>query len=119
MQRAFLKDHSPSGVGLDDMSVLGPIFVLKLRSSPAGYTRKLVTELLLYPDDSQILELCTKGPPAEAFQVAAETRASCLSEAWTLPLNSRRRLARCSSSSLSAPSRPPLQRHRRSHVSPL
>ena len=29
----------------------------------------------LYPDGSRILELSTKCAPAEAFQVAAETRA--------------------------------------------
>ena len=40
-----------------------------------GLDRKLVAELWLYPDGSRILELSTKCAPAEAFQVAAETRA--------------------------------------------
>ena len=35
----------------------------------------MVAELWLYPDGSRILELSTKCAPAEAFQVAAETRA--------------------------------------------
>ena len=35
----------------------------------------MVAELWLYPDGSRILELSTKCPPAEAFQVAAEARA--------------------------------------------
>jgi hypothetical protein len=35
----------------------------------------LVAELWLYPDGSRILELSTKCVPAEAFDVAAETRA--------------------------------------------
>jgi hypothetical protein len=61
-------------VALDDLAVLGPIFVLKLRSSPKGFDRKLVTELWLYPDGSRILELSTKCKPDEAFDVAAETR---------------------------------------------
>jgi hypothetical protein len=49
--------------------------VLKLKGSPEGFGRKLVTELWLYPDGSRILELSTKAEPAEAFQAAAETRA--------------------------------------------
>jgi hypothetical protein len=55
--------------------VLGPINVLKLKFSPTGYNRRLVAELWMYPDGSRILELSTKCAPAEAFQVAAETRA--------------------------------------------
>ena len=49
--------------------------MLKLKFAPKGYDRKLVAELWLYPDNSMILELSTKCAPAEAFQVAAETRA--------------------------------------------
>ena len=43
---------------------------------PRDYARKLVAELWLYPETRRILELSTKCAPAEAFQVAAETRAS-------------------------------------------
>jgi hypothetical protein len=74
-QRAFYAEHAPEGVALDDLSVLGPIFVLKLRFAPKGFDRKLVAEMWLYPDNSRILELSTKCAPSEAFQVAAETRA--------------------------------------------
>jgi hypothetical protein len=74
-QRAFFAAHAPDGVGLDDLAVLGPIFVLKLKFSPSGYDRRLVSELWLYPDGSRILELSTKCSPAEPFEVAAETRA--------------------------------------------
>jgi hypothetical protein len=74
-QRALFGEHAPAGLGLDDLTVLGPVFVLKLKWSPDGYARKLVAELWLYPDNSQILELSTKCAPSEAFQVAAETRA--------------------------------------------
>jgi len=73
-QRAFYADHAPDGVGLDDLSVLGPIFVLKLKFSPKQLERRLVAELWLYPDGSRVLELSTKCAPSEAFQVAAETR---------------------------------------------
>jgi hypothetical protein len=55
--------------------MLGPLLVLKLKSTAEGFDRKLVTELWLYPDGSRILELSTKALPSEAFQVAAEARA--------------------------------------------
>ena len=74
-QRAFFKTHAPNGVALEDLSVLGPINVLKLKFSPKGYDRKLVAEMWLYPDNTRILELSTKCAPGEAIQVAAETRA--------------------------------------------
>src|SRR5262245_51425967 len=74
-QRAFYAEHAPEGIGLDDLSILGPVLVLKLKFSPEGYARRLVAELWLYPDGSRILELSTKCKPGEAFQVAAETRA--------------------------------------------
>jgi hypothetical protein len=74
-QRAFYEAHAPDGIGLDDLAVLGPVNLLKLKYSPDGYDRKLVAELWMYPDGSRILELSTKCRPDEAFQVAAETRA--------------------------------------------
>jgi hypothetical protein len=74
-QRAFFSTHAPDGIELDDLSVLGPIFVLKLKFSPEGYDGKLVAEMWLYPDDSRILELSTKCLPADAFLAAAEARA--------------------------------------------
>jgi hypothetical protein len=73
-QRAFYDEHAPEGIALDDLSVLGPIFVLKLRFAPRGFDRRMVAEMWLYPDGSRILELSTKCAPAEAFEVAAETR---------------------------------------------
>ena len=74
-QRAFFAEHAPDGIEIDDLKVLGPIFVLKLKYSPEELGRRLVAELWLYPDDTRILELSTKCAPSEAFQVAAETRA--------------------------------------------
>ena len=73
-QRGFYEQHAPDGIALDDLSVLGPIFVLKLRYTPKELGRRVVAELWLYPDESRILELSTKCLPGEAFQVAAETR---------------------------------------------
>ena len=74
-QRAFYAAHAPDGLELDDLTLLGPIFVLKLNTTPPAFRRKLVTEMWLYPDGSRILELSTKCAPAEMFQVAAEARA--------------------------------------------
>jgi hypothetical protein len=74
-QRALYAAHAPEGLELDDLSTLGPIFVLKVKWTPEGFDRKLVAELWLYPDNSIIIELSTKCAPSEAFQVAAETRA--------------------------------------------
>ncbi len=74
-QRAFFATHAPDGVGLDDLAVLGPIFVLKLRFTPEGFRRRMVAEMWLYPDGSRILELSTKCLPSEAFQVVAESKA--------------------------------------------
>jgi hypothetical protein len=74
-QRAFFAEHAPEGIELDDLAILGPIFVLKLKFSPEGFARRMVAEMWLYPDGSRILELSTKCPPGEAFQVAAEARA--------------------------------------------
>jgi hypothetical protein len=74
-QRAFFDEHAPESIGLGDLGLLGPIFVLKLKASPTGYAGKLVAELWLYPDGSHILELSTKCAPEEAFRVAAEARA--------------------------------------------
>ena len=74
-QRAFYERHAPAGIELDDLGILGPVFVLKLRMYPPDYNRKLVAELWLYPDDSRILELSTKCLPSETFDVVAQTRA--------------------------------------------
>jgi hypothetical protein len=74
-QRRFYAAHAPDGLALDDLSVLGPITVMKLKLQPEELGRRLVTELWVYPDGSRILELSTKCRTAEPFQVAAETRA--------------------------------------------
>ena len=74
-QRALYAAHAPAGLELDDLSILGPLSVLKLKFAPEGFGRKLVAELWLYPDNSMILELSTKCAPSETFQVAAESKA--------------------------------------------
>ena len=74
-QRALYAAHAPDGLELEDLAILGPITVMKLKFAPEGLARKLVAELWLYPDGSRVAELSTRCAPGEAFQVAAETRA--------------------------------------------
>jgi hypothetical protein len=74
-QKAFYAAHAPDGLGLDDLTGLGPLFVLKMKGAPEGMDRRMVIELWLYPDGSRILELSTKCAPRDALQVAGETRA--------------------------------------------
>lgn len=73
-QRALIADRVPDGLQLEDLAVLGPINVLKLKFVPTDFRRKLVAELWIYPDTSRLLELSTKCEPAETFAVASETR---------------------------------------------
>lgn len=74
-QRRFYAEHAPAGVALDDLTLLGPVFVLKIKGTPPGTSHRIVAELWLYPDGSRILELSTKCAPGEALQVAGEVRA--------------------------------------------
>ncbi|HET8786737.1 MAG TPA: hypothetical protein VFM38_13945 [Candidatus Limnocylindrales bacterium] len=73
-QRAFFTEHAPAGIDLDRLVALGPTFILKSVFKPAEFGRRIVAELWLYQDGSRILEISTKSLPAEAFQVAAESR---------------------------------------------
>ena len=73
-QRALYRAHAPAGIELEDLAVLGPIFVLKLKWQPRDFERKMVAELWLYPNGERIFELSTRCLPSEAFQVATEAR---------------------------------------------
>jgi hypothetical protein len=73
-QRSFFSEHSPAGVELDDLAVLGPVHVLKLKVSPEGLGRRLAVEMWFYPDGSRILELSTKCAPADWFEAATSSR---------------------------------------------
>ena len=74
-QRELFSERAPDGLTLDDLAILGPINVLKLKMTPRAFGRKIAVELWNYPDGSRILELSTKCPPSEGFEVAAEVRA--------------------------------------------
>lgn len=73
-QRQFFETHAPSGITLDDLSVLGPIFVLKVRVTPSELGRRLVGELWLYPNGDRVVELSTKCLPGEGFDTAIAVR---------------------------------------------
>ncbi len=88
-QRQFYKDHAPAGITLDDLTPLGPTFLLKSRfDAQLGVTKRsiqpMVAELWFYPDGTRILELSTKCPPEDAFKVAADTRAYLLEQGVNL-----------------------------------
>jgi hypothetical protein len=74
-QRALFTQFAPSGVNLDDLAMLGPINILKLKFTPKDFARRMVAELWMYPGGTRILELSTKCAPAEAFDAAATTKA--------------------------------------------
>jgi hypothetical protein len=73
-QRRFYAEHAPEGITLDDLAVLGPIFVLKVKFSPAELHRKVVAEYWLYPNGDRILELSTKCAPPETTDVGVLIR---------------------------------------------
>lgn len=74
-QRAFFAAHSPEGLALDGLAVLGPILVLKMKLTPKDLARRLVLELWTYPDGSRVVELSTKAAPADALEAAVAARA--------------------------------------------
>jgi hypothetical protein len=73
-QKRFFAAHAPDGLALDDLSVLGPIFVLKGKLPKSAFSHRIVVEMWLYPDGSRILELSTKCLPDEGLRVAVEVR---------------------------------------------
>ena len=73
-QRHFYTEHAPAGLELDDLTVLGPIFVLKVKFSPENLKRTMVAEYWLYPNGERILELSTKCAPADTVRTAIEVR---------------------------------------------
>ena len=73
-QRALFSAHAPEGITFEDLSVLGPVFVLKLPFTPAELGRKLVAELWFYPNGTRILELSTKCLPADMLTAWSDVR---------------------------------------------
>jgi hypothetical protein len=73
-QREFFAQHAPEGLELDDLTALGPVNALKLKTAPKDLSHKLAVELWLYPDGSRILELSTKCAPRDLLDTATQTR---------------------------------------------
>jgi hypothetical protein len=73
-QRSFYAAHAPAGLALDDLAVLGPILVLKLKMRPKGFVGRMVAEMWIYPDGSRVVELSTKATPSESLNVAMHAR---------------------------------------------
>jgi len=73
-QREFYQAHAPKALKLNGLAILGPINILKLRFETKALNHKFVAEQWFYPDGTRVLELSTKCTPADAFQVAAQTR---------------------------------------------
>ena len=51
-QRALYAANAPEGIELDDLSILGPLPVIKVKFAPKEYGRRMVAELWMYPDNS-------------------------------------------------------------------
>jgi hypothetical protein len=62
-QRSLFGGQAPAGMELDDLVVLGPLNILKLKFAHQDYSRPMVVELWFYPDGSQILDLSAKCRP--------------------------------------------------------
>ena len=105
-QRAFYAAHAPEGLELDDLSVLGPIFVLKVTTYPETFDRKLVGELWTYPDGSRIVELSAKCLPGQGVDLMVGMIELFESVASTSPASSTPRPRPPSSSSPASFRRP-------------
>lgn len=62
----------PDGVGIDELSVFGPVDVRRLKISPQGADFRLAVERWSYPDGSSILEISTRCAARAAVRVAAQ-----------------------------------------------
>ncbi|MEV6637171.1 hypothetical protein AB0M54_41215 [Actinoplanes sp. NPDC051470] len=70
-QRKLFARYAPSGVGLRDLVVYGPVDVRKLSIKLRGIKGGLTAERWRYPDGSDLLELSTRCPVDEAEALAS------------------------------------------------
>ena len=61
-QRAFYDAHAPGGIALDDLSILGPIFVLKTKFTPERFAP---------PDGRRVLAVSRTPPPCSSCRPSA------------------------------------------------
>ena len=100
-QRALYATHAPKGLELDDLSILGPIFVLKLKFAPKGYARKLVAELWSIPTTRSSSSCRRSARPRRRSRSAQRREAFLTKHGIDLTASRRRRRRRRSSSSRS------------------
>jgi hypothetical protein len=75
-QRSFYAQHAPRALDLDALVAFGPVNVAKLKFVPRKFKgREGAAELWFYPDGSRLLEISTKCPRDDAFQLLTECRA--------------------------------------------
>ena len=84
---------------MDELNILGPIFVLKLRFVPPEFKRRVVAEIWLYPDGQRIMELSTKCAPGELLDTVVKPARCSRAMESRQPATSRRRQRRRWSSS--------------------
>ena len=65
-QKEFLASFYNGPIGLDDLTVLGPVKALRADIERAAMAYELTAEYWTLPDDSHLLEVSIKCPPEEA-----------------------------------------------------
>ncbi len=65
-QKAFLAEFYDGPLGLDDLTILGPVKTLRADIDRSGLAYELTAEYWTLPDDSHLLEVSIKCPPEEA-----------------------------------------------------
>src|SRR5215216_2018971 len=98
-QRALFRAHAPDAIELDDLAVLGPIFVLKLKWQPRGFARKMVAEMWLYPTAPASSSSRPNACRTRRSRSRPRRASSSASTGSTSPASSRPRHAPRSSSS--------------------
>jgi hypothetical protein len=98
-QRAFFTAHAPEGIGLDDLTMLGPITLLKLKFSPAACRRRLVAELWMYPTARGSWSCPPNTRPPRGSRSPPRHERSWPRRVWICPASSRPRPRRHSSTS--------------------
>ena len=98
-QRAFFAEHAPDGIALDDLSVLGPIFVLKLKFTPEELRPPARRRDVALPgrlaDPRAVDEVRARRRPSRSRPRRVR---SSRARAWICPASRRRRRERRSSS---------------------
>jgi len=63
-QRSFYRAHAPAGIGMDALTIHGPILLLKAKHTPKEFKRGITVELWLWRDGKHILEISpSRYPP--------------------------------------------------------